>query len=268
MDDLYENAWGEPSKTNIIASSSSKGLWTTPRLPLSPPDEVDLAAPSWGTGVDTRWHEHSEGSPGFSWSNAEPDTAWGVSTDSESDTRTDSEPHTTETTEATEVAAEDEPQEVTEDEIPPGQSSPASVKSPSASPPPSPPPLDRQDTPVNETSPSDTRASSPEGDAFGTFATPFDSTSKPFATDTTPELEPDAWGSPWGGAEGEDEEQEATPVDEWEVARQQKAKLDRKIVSLSIPTFVSYSRYCVASQSISGYTGSVRRILSRSLAWC
>lgn len=179
MDDLYENAWGEPSKTSIIASSSSKGLWTTPKLPLSPPDEVDLAAPSWGTGVDTRWHEHSGDSPGFSWSNAEPDTAWGVSNYSESDTRPDSGLHTTETTVTKEVSTEDEAEEVTEDEIIPGELSPVSVKSPSASPPLSPPPLDRQDTPVNETPPSETRSSSPEGDAFGTFATPFDSTSKP-----------------------------------------------------------------------------------------
>ncbi|KAF7790032.1 hypothetical protein EIP86_000981 [Pleurotus ostreatoroseus] len=227
MDDLYGNAWGEPSKTDPIASSSSSKLWTTPKLPLSPHEEVDLAAPSWGTGTDVRWNETSEDTHGFSWSNADPDLAWGASTYPETDTRLDSGYQTTETTEAT---ADEETREDTEEDVKAAESSPSgSPKSLSATPPLSPSPVDRQDTPVEEPPTSETRTSSPEGDAFGTFATPFDSSSKPLSSDITPELEPDAWGSPWSGGGGEGEESESAKVDEWEAARQQKEKLDRKI---------------------------------------
>ena len=121
MDDLYGNAWGEPSKTDPIASSSSSKLWTTPKLPLSPHEEVDLAAPSWGTGTDVRWNDTSEDTHGFSWSNADPDLAWGASTYPETDTRLDSGYQTTERTEAT---AEDETQEDTEEDVKAAESSP------------------------------------------------------------------------------------------------------------------------------------------------
>ncbi|KAJ3525426.1 hypothetical protein NM688_g8403 [Phlebia brevispora] len=85
--------------------------------------------------------------------------------------------------------------------------------------------MKRMDHPLT----SEIRPSSPEADGFGTFETAFDSSSKPFASDISPALEESTWGSPWGGGAQDEEASDDAHVDEWEAARKQKEKLDKKI---------------------------------------
>ncbi|KAI0641931.1 hypothetical protein C8Q79DRAFT_986405 [Trametes meyenii] len=78
-DDLYQNAWSETTHTIPATLKATNPPWTPTKLNSSYGEEADLAAPSWSTGTDIRWDEPSR-SPGFSWSQAEPDLAWGPST--------------------------------------------------------------------------------------------------------------------------------------------------------------------------------------------
>ena len=67
-------------------------------------------------------------------------------------------------------------------------------------------------------------------DGFGTFETAIEATeSTPSFADNS--LAADAWGSPWAGVSEAADESTQETVDEWEVAKQQKARQDRKVVS-------------------------------------
>ncbi|KAI0675511.1 hypothetical protein C8Q78DRAFT_988093 [Trametes maxima] len=78
-DDLYQNAWSETTRTIPATLKDPNPPWTPTKLNSSYGEEADLAAPSWSTGAEIRWDEPPR-SPGFSWSQAEPDLAWGPST--------------------------------------------------------------------------------------------------------------------------------------------------------------------------------------------
>ena len=84
MDDLYNNAWGDPSKpaediTETVLGARS--TWTSPKATTRvEDDEADLAAPSWSTGAGISWDEPSDDTHGFGWSQSESDMAWGAST--------------------------------------------------------------------------------------------------------------------------------------------------------------------------------------------
>lgn len=249
MDDLYNNAWGDPSKpaediTETVLGARS--TWTSPKATTRvEDDEADLAAPSWSTGAGISWDEPSDDTHGFGWSQSESDMAWGAST-----------------YEGIHIA---KPIEVTPEEVE------VEVKEELPVAPPSPPSpkedldLDFHDVKtVNESTTSESiveepaykslngsagfseilpsspsvsdsdetprvsRAPSPDG--FGTFESAVETeevTSPGFAM--TESLEDNAWGGAW--AEETDGESKAEePVDEWEVARRQKEAQDRKVV--------------------------------------
>lgn len=218
-----------------------------------------MAAPSWDSNHDLHWKDPSHDTHGFTWANADPDLAWDASTSH--DVQTDS---GYDTAEVALPASEDVPHLEKDDEESSAKSSPITPEPLSTSRPPS-PPLDHQDVvTVDQFPTSDSPSSSPEADAFGTFETAFDSGSKPFNSEVTPELDADAWGSPWVGGPGE--ESEDTQVDEWETARQQKAKLDRKIVRVSYLHPALFADYCAATGSSREHPGPVHRVLPGNLA--
>ena len=227
MDDLYDNAWGETSRPATQSSdfaSPSVATWSTPKLAVPLDEDVELAPPSWSTGPDIHWNERTDDAQGFAWSGTDPDLAWGASTYAHAQTDSGYE-----TADPPTVAEESElptqMDEVTpvDDEIPAVTDDLSIHRSPS-------PPSARQDASQDDILSPDVRPPSPETDAFGTFETAtFDTVSKHHNSDVVPDMDADAWGTPWV-AEQETEDKSA-PVDEWEIARRQKEKLDKKIVS-------------------------------------
>lgn len=227
MDDLYANAWSDRQeialpelKSPVIDSNPS---WVSPNHSLPPHDEeADLAAPSWSTGAEIHWNEPSESS-GFSWSQTDPDLAWGASTYEGIQIRN------TPTEENNELSLPTpEPEEETT----------------VASTPHSPHASTLEDTSLSQPSPDLTEAlasvvhspgfsSSPRStspDAFGTFETAATADDDPAFALRQNELEADTWGSAWNAPKVNEESTDGA-MDEWEVAKQQKAKQDRKVVS-------------------------------------
>lgn len=228
MDDLYNNAWGDSSDfygtTQPATTTSPAAAWTSPVLSPPPQDEeADLATPSWSTGADIKWSEPSEQSHGFAWSSTEPDLAWGTSTYADITLgKADAQP------------AKDDAETTGEDEEIDLQAPETKSSIPDSSIPDSP-----VDQPIHvevRVSPplspkADPRSPSPDQDGFGTFedASAFEET--PYVGTPSPGLEDDAWGSPWASAPAEeDSDEEAKPVDEWELARRNKERLDRMVV--------------------------------------
>ena len=237
MDDLYQNAWSESAESSHAPfSTDPPPSWSTPtKLASTYGEEADLAAPSWSTGSGIRWDEPS--SPGFSWAQTDQDAGWGSSTyeginlgkhslDSE------------ETPNAHDIPEVDDQQ--TTDDLEPAPTSTGTVtRTPSpkfeplpSSPPPSAAPLSPPARPVLtheyevEVNPVGNAPGSP--DAFGSFESglPEDIEHSPgFAVGDT---ETDPWGSAWADSKSQEVEEE--PVDEWERARQEKAKQDKKVV--------------------------------------
>ncbi|EJF64223.1 hypothetical protein DICSQDRAFT_178709 [Dichomitus squalens LYAD-421 SS1] len=268
MDDLYQNAWSETTHdTASTFKSDPRPSWSSPSKITSPFDEeADLAAPSWSTGADIRWDEPS-GSPGFSWSQSDADAGWGPSTyegitlrkpqpeviQEEVQVEDKAEVFDERTDEAQEDPTETAAQEVN-DYVPlaaspvEGASSlPSSPVQPSVSS----PTLDdalSNDSPSTSFSPTLTTptipaprtgsvvietydiapelVAPPSPDGFGTFESGL--------ADDTPDFivsgaDADPWGaSAWDDAEPEANEEEPV-VDEWERARQQRAKQDRRV---------------------------------------
>ena len=227
MDDLYGNAWGEPPKNNNDAApfaSSSAATWVSPKLALPVQEESDLAAPSWSTGADLQWDEPSDNAHGFNWANQDPDLAWGASAYDDTAQKSPYEALGQETTKQESIP--EEPEEDGESTDKPSTESTASTPS---SRPPSPPAV-TEDIRVEQFPASEAQPPSPDVDGFGTFETAEDHESHAYAADATPDMEADAWGSPWGAGQDAANEDTEERVDEWEVARQQKEKLDKKIV--------------------------------------
>ncbi|OSD03075.1 hypothetical protein PYCCODRAFT_1410043 [Trametes coccinea BRFM310] len=212
-DELFQNAWSET--TNKIPSTlkdDPQPSWTSPKLVG---EEADLAAPSWSTGADIRWNEPT-GSPGFSWSHAEPDLAWGSSvyeTIAIGKTPVEEEPPAT-------------PEDAPEAEEPPDEQSVSPVEQAHTPGPttPSPPPA-----PVlpdaYEVTPELVAPPSPDG--FGSFETGL---SEQSAASPGFPVEDDPWAaSAWADTKAVQPETPEEPVDEWERARQEKLKLDRRV---------------------------------------
>ena len=228
MDDLYGNAWGEPPKNKNDAapfSSSSAATWVSPKLSLPAQEESDLAAPSWSTGAGLSWDEPAGDAHGFNWANTDPDLAWGASTYEETEKKSPYEQLGQEVTKAESV-----PEEPEEDEESTDKPSTESAASTPSSRPPSPPAV-TEDVRV-EQFPAEEEAQppSPDADGFGTFETGDDHDSHAYAADVDPNIEADAWGSPWGVSQESTKEEDEARVDEWEAARQHQEKLDKKIV--------------------------------------
>ena len=234
MDDIYQNAWSDSADpARAPFDKDAPPSWPSTTKPTSSyGEEADLAAPSWSTGVGIRWDEPS-GSPGFSWSQSEQDAGWGAATyegislgklsvdiaepvaasgdDSESVEKT---------------PTDDVEHALSGGETVSSTPSPKFEPLPSSPPPPPTPPLQ----PLEPVLPHDLEAevnpavfapASP--DAFGSFASglPEDASPSPgFAVDNT---ESDPWGSAWADANPQQEEEEEV-ADEWERAKQEKAK--------------------------------------------
>jgi len=232
MDDLYANAWNDPTDPPLsdLKPSTSSSTWLSPRLPDAH-EEADLAAPSWSTGAGVHWNEPSD-SAGFSWGQADTDLAWNSSTYegiqiAKPASAPAPEPHDTEGDDAPAV----EPQSA-EEEAP---ESPIEVRG--LSPPPSP----VQEVLAIAVPLADVEVLSPpaEHDAFGTFESALvpDEDSALALEETT--LDAGAWGSAWASESEAKVAQEAEPVDEWEAARQRKIQQDRKVPPAVITALLS-----------------------------
>ena len=223
-DDLFQNAWSET--TNPIPDTlkqDTKPSWSPNKLNSSFGEEADLAAPSWATGTGIHWNEPS-GSPGFSWSQAEPDLAWGSSvyegitlgkTPDEQKPASDIIP----------VVEGEEDQEQCYDELP-QEPAPERMPTPDRTTPSPPPASVLPDS--HETAPE--LAAPPSPDGFGSFEVGMidEVTKSPgFAVNGVED-------DPWGAAAWTEPKEEAVdePLDEWERARQEKLKQDRRVVSV------------------------------------
>ncbi|KAI0820839.1 hypothetical protein BC628DRAFT_1422673 [Trametes gibbosa] len=224
-DDLYQNAWTETTHTIPAAlKDDSVPTWTSTKLTTSScGEEADLAAPSWSTGAGIHWNE--PGSPGFTWSQPEPDLAWGTSVyEGISLGKTPSVAPAEDTVGAQSLVKStlhvERSQE--EDETPPSKQSP-SPERPSSS---------LAQSPSSAVTPVPTEEDSgpitpPSPDGFGSFETGFQeetATESPgFSLNAADE---DPWAaSAWTDTAEKSEES----LDEWERARQEKAKQDRRV---------------------------------------
>lgn len=228
MDDLYRNAWTSSIDHDEDITGINPSPWTATKSPVEIHDhEADLAAPSWSTGADIRWNEPSEAG-GFSWTQTDPDLAWTSTTTYDDMKLGQASEQTMSGTEAQEkIEDAEERGEEAEIAVPVTVPTSASMEveetehmspvlgfatpsklSPVATPPYPPP--------------------SPDG--FGTFESAIEATTSTpsFAQD---DLAADAWGSPWTSAPGAADRSTQDTVDDWEVAKEQKARQDRKVVS-------------------------------------
>lgn len=244
MDDLYQNAWSETTDPADAFKGSSTPSWSTSATKPSSSyhEEADLAAPSWSTGADIRWDE-PPGSPGFSWSHADADAGWGHSTyegisfskasidiEKETSTTLNKDPDV----DSEDVADSPSAQSSTPSSpssLPPRVPSPSHPPLPSS--PPSIPDVDLSQT--YELAADAVRLPSPDG--FGSFESALVEDTVPSPGFAVADAEADPWGSSaWAGTgdEASDEENERI-VDEWERAKQEKARQDRHVVSVATP---------------------------------
>ncbi|KAI0766905.1 hypothetical protein BD413DRAFT_567981 [Trametes elegans] len=219
-DELYQNAWTETTTTiPATLKEDPAPAWTPTKLTSSYSEEADLAAPSWSTGAGIHWNE--PGSPGFSWSQAEADSGWGSSTYegiSLSKPTTDEAPVILSVAEEAKESLDVDTASSTDD-------TPDSVDSPSPTVP-SPTVLEPVSLVGIEITPALVAPPSPDG--FGSFETGFhEEESVQSPSFALPGAQTDPWGSSaWAEAEPEESDE---PEDEWERARQVKAKLDRRV---------------------------------------
>ncbi|GBE86369.1 hypothetical protein SCP_0902480 [Sparassis crispa] len=225
MDDLYINAWSDTQDSSTskpkLPLDRSTSSWVSPKLPLPTvhDEEADLAAPSWSTGAGTQWNEPSEVS-GFSWSQADSDLAWGASTYEGIDIKS--------------PLPVDAPSQPVDDEAETVVGSapqslhlhaPEEISSPPSS-------ALHAESSSSVLSPSLPIASLPDSsDAFGSFESAFISTAEdhsPHDFDSE-EVGADAWGSAWANTDRDQAENKSAQVDEWEEAKKQKARQDRRV---------------------------------------
>ena len=221
MDELYNNAWGDPSDSfnDENDASASHRAWVPPVLPTQH-EEADLAAPSWSTGADIKWNEPSEHHGGFTWTSAEPDLAWGTST---------YEDITLGKAEAAPVP--DQPAITVSEQEASVADEGAEHSTPELSLADSLGSVDRHSSP-HSVSEHNSRSVSPDNDGFGTFEDALIADAAPQSSKFSPafEDEGETWGSPWAAAPAEEEDEEAEPADEWEIARRNKERMDRVVV--------------------------------------
>ncbi|PIL25000.1 hypothetical protein GSI_12888 [Ganoderma sinense ZZ0214-1] len=254
MDDLYQNAWSETT-TNVTPTFNPdpRPSWSSPSKVTSPYDEeADLAAPSWSTGAGIQWDEPS-GSPGISWSLADGDAGWGPST-YEGITLGKSpvdvvpqrirEPPENAVLDAVKETSPTAIQEVNDyvalapsPDKPPSSlpSSPVQASSPEpslspASPKAPLPPTVSTSVPEPVVVPSydivPELAAPPSPDGFGTFESGLAEEAPGFGVN---DADADPWGaSAWADTKQEEDDDEPV-VDEWERAKQEKAKQDRRV---------------------------------------
>ncbi|KAI0041048.1 hypothetical protein FA95DRAFT_1611310 [Auriscalpium vulgare] len=220
MDDVWGNAWGEPTHTALPAPTWSSKL--DPR-PQEPPEEEedDLAMPSWSTGAGINWDEPSNQPPALWSSQADNSEPW-----SPTSRYADISRHHSQSSEPSEPSSPVE--------TPPHYSPPPI--SPSLPPSPPPPPEVDDHTPEPELAEAGAEPSPPASpDGFGTFEVglpqhdadddPWTATPSNFGAQDS--LPGDEWGSGWSVQKEELVEEEHE--DEWEAARRIKERMDRRV---------------------------------------
>ncbi|GLB41729.1 hypothetical protein LshimejAT787_1003290 [Lyophyllum shimeji] len=229
MEDPWANAWGEPAKP----SAASRTTWSHSAKPsLGGLDaEADIAVPSWATGAAVQWSEPSE-DPATIWHpNLAPAKEWVTS------------PY--EDLPLGKSVSNPIPQRDRSPSPEHAQTTPSSPRSAPVSPklpleytPPTHdvlPPEDHSSTPISA-------PASPPGtpDAFGTFETgihavqddldPWAQSVVPPDTHKADGQEEDLWAPSWGASDSATEIGSSDkPVDEWEAAKQRKAKQDQHV---------------------------------------
>ena len=232
MDDLYQNAWSETSDTAPAFSNNSTPSWpTSHKHTKSYGEEADLAAPSWSTGAGISWDEPT-GNSGLSWSHtdADADAGWGPSTYEGISFGTSS----VEIEEKTDVVAAPAPNERDDDAVrtsSPGSSSLSPPSSPSYLPASSSPPPSADTIQIQSYEVAVEGVAPPSPDGFGGFESGLAEESTPSPGFQLNDAESDPWGpSAWADTKAEREEDEEEVIDEWERAKQEKAKQDRHVV--------------------------------------
>ena len=225
MDNPWENAWGEHSVQPTVASTSWTGLH--PHVP-EVQQEADIGMPSWSTSI--KWNEPAADEPsGSLWS--QPTDVWDPSTSYdqmalsgqvEREPSIPSHPPTSKI-DGTYIGPESPPP-------PPEGESPPTFPSSTVN-------ISYEDEPSPPFVPKGIGSSPPSPNAFGTFEsadvdTAWESNTSNLPADSS--LNDDAWGGAWEQPQiVKDIENEDEPPDEWELAKQQKEKLDRHVVSLA-----------------------------------
>ncbi|RPD64378.1 hypothetical protein L226DRAFT_611920 [Lentinus tigrinus ALCF2SS1-7] len=227
MDDLYQNAWSETTNTAATFKNGSTSSWTSPRITSSLHEEADLAAPSWSTGADISWNE--PGSPGFSWSQTDADAGWGPSTyEGISLGKPSPQDETTEVVKPTEEEKDENGEQHDATVEYTALPSPSPIEPPSSpfSAPLTPPVPDHVLTQSYEVVVEHVAPPSPDG--FGSFESGLDGDAVHSPGFAVNNAEADPWGSSaWADTNAQEEEE--APLDEWERAKQEKAKQDRRV---------------------------------------
>ncbi|KAF8075054.1 hypothetical protein FPV67DRAFT_1575347 [Lyophyllum atratum] len=230
MEDPWANAWGEPAKP----ADDHQTTWSHSSKPsLSGLDaETDIAVPSWATGAGVQWSEPSDDQATLWHPNLPPAKEWVTSPyedlplgKSSSDSIHESDrslspvvPETTASSSAVSLHAS--PQLGLEHILPTNDVVQSQIRSSTLVLAPASPP------------------SSP--DAFGTFETGLDADEDevdPWAqsvvppdTQTPNSQKEDVWVPSWGAPDNAAEAQQVDkPIDEWEVAKQQKERQDQHV---------------------------------------
>ncbi|KAI0060983.1 hypothetical protein BV25DRAFT_1839306 [Artomyces pyxidatus] len=233
MDDIWGNAWGEPSTSQhgsgTLPWASKPETLHQETSAAAGDEEADLAMPSWSTGSGMQWDEPPN-LQGSLWSQTSPSSAapWSLA-NPYSDihiTKAATSPPASDAEGSSHLAnsltASSPVIEVKEEE----EVSPAASEPDVASEPPF----------ESLSAPDQSPTSSP--DAFGTFevgapqvhvddADPWSSSAAVFDDELADA--PDEWGSAWTGGQKRESEQDGGKMDEWESARRRKEEMDRRV---------------------------------------
>ncbi|KAG5647908.1 hypothetical protein DXG03_007832 [Asterophora parasitica] len=220
MDDPWANAWGEPANK---AAHDAPATWSHTSKPSTASDaEADIAMPSWATGAGVQWSEPSTDQTTL-WHPSMPLKEWGTSPYEDLPLGKPSpdpipDPDRSTSPEAIETA-------------------PSSPASKHASLEKALEELPSTDNVVQSITRSSTPTSTPGSpDAFGTFETGLDvdeTDVDPWAKSlTSPEIPEEAaevWVPSWGASDRDIDAQTLEKADEWEAAKQSKAKQDQHV---------------------------------------
>ncbi|KAI8996542.1 hypothetical protein BD414DRAFT_505928 [Trametes punicea] len=213
-DELYQNAWSETT-TAVPATlkEDAEPSWSPKNFTNPFGEEADLAAPSWSTSAELHWNEPS-GNPGFSWSQPAPDLPWGSSVYegiSFGKAPVDETPSEQIALDVQKHSDEASMSPAIHEEETPDRSTPL-------------PPLGPESPETHEVTVD--YAAPPSPDGFGSFETGL---SEQMAT-SSDLVEDDPWGSSaWADTHPTQSETSEEQVDEWERARREKLKLDRRV---------------------------------------
>ena len=247
MDNLWTNGWSDEPEIPVL--NNAKPIITPTSWEPSTGEEADLSAPSWSSGSDIKWSETPE-TQGSLWSQTiDPPhlDGWGSSTPKGiSLGRLTLEPPSPQEEEKLDSTPFSYVQRT-----PP---IPSSVQEDTTTPP-------RSPSPVPE---SPHLPGTPE--VFGSFETApnvehtkdDDPWSSPISAIPLDTGEVDQWGSAWTAPRANEQESEEIP-DEWEVARQRKANMDRQVVSILLIRLELILTSAAASRATCFHPSEMRR---------